>query len=129
MFALKKTHKGKRPPSFSDALRLDTGFPAVASVIGDGNIVAVDYSQTDPDDLSGKIVVACHREHALSFHRFLFVQGVQMLDVENRDFPPIVSEKDRNWRTIGSTVVDSQSSMIWTSYMNPSVLRESEALL
>jgi len=96
LFALKKTHTGKRPPSFSDALRLDTGFPAVASVIGDGDIVAVDYSQTDPDDLSGKIVVACHREHGLSLHRFLFVQGVQMLDLKNRDFPPIVSEKDRH---------------------------------
>jgi hypothetical protein len=70
LFALKKTHKGKRSPSFSDALRLDTGFPAVASVIGDGDIVAVDYSQTDPNDLNGKIVVAWHREHALSLHRF-----------------------------------------------------------
>jgi hypothetical protein len=28
-------------------------------------------------------------------------QGVQMLDSENRDFPPIILEKDRNWRIVG----------------------------
>jgi hypothetical protein len=37
-------------------------------------------------------------------HRFLFVQGVQMLDSGNRDFPPIVLDKDRNWRIIGKVL-------------------------
>jgi SOS-response transcriptional repressor LexA len=77
---------------------------SMSPLIGDGDIVAVDYSQSDPGDLSGKIVVAWHREHGLSLHRFLFVQGVQMLDSENRDFPPIVLEKDRNWRIIGKVL-------------------------
>ena len=31
---------------------------SMSPLIGDGDIVAVDYSPTDPDDLSGKIVVA-----------------------------------------------------------------------
>jgi SOS-response transcriptional repressor LexA/DNA-binding XRE family transcriptional regulator len=77
---------------------------SMSPLIADGDIVAVDYSQTAPADLSGKIVVAWHREHGLSLHRFLFVQGVQMLDSENRDFPPIVLEKDRNWRIIGKVL-------------------------
>jgi phage repressor protein C with HTH and peptisase S24 domain len=77
---------------------------SMSPLIADGDIVAVDYSQTNPTDLSGKIVVAWHREHGLSLHRFLLVQGVQMLDSENRDFPPIVLEKDCNWRIIGKVL-------------------------
>ena len=64
-------------------------------------MVAVDYSQTDPGSLSRKIVVAWHREHGLSLARFFLVQGVQMLDSENREYQPLVLEKDRNWRIIG----------------------------
>jgi DNA-binding XRE family transcriptional regulator len=77
---------------------------SMSPLIGDGDVMAVDYSEADPADLSGKIVVAWHREHGLSLYRFLFVQGVQMLDSENHDFQPIVMEKDRNWRIVGKVL-------------------------
>lgn len=74
---------------------------SMSPTIENGDVVAVDYSQTDPGSLSGKIVVAWHREHGLSLARFFLVQGVQMLDSENREYQPLVLEKDRNWRMIG----------------------------
>jgi phage repressor protein C with HTH and peptisase S24 domain len=74
---------------------------SMSPTIENGDVVAVGYSQTDPGSLSGKIVVAWHREHGLSLARFFLVQGVQMLDSENREYQPLVLEKDRNWRMIG----------------------------
>lgn len=77
---------------------------SMSPMIQHGDIVAVDYSQTDPGTLSGKVVVTWHREHGLSLGRFLMVQGVQMLDSENRDYQPLVLEKDRNWRIVGKVL-------------------------
>lgn len=77
---------------------------SMSPVIENGDTVAVDYSQTDPATLSGKIVVAWHREHGLSLARFLMVQGVQMLDSENGHHEPLVMEKDRNWRIVGKVL-------------------------
>ena len=76
----------------------------MSPVIENGDMVAVDYSETDPATLSGKIVVAWHREHGLSLARFLMVQGVQMLDSENGHHDPLVMEKDRNWRIVGKVL-------------------------
>ena len=74
---------------------------SMSPTIENGDVVAVDSSQTDPAMLSGKVVVAWHREHGLSLARFLLVQGVQMLDSENHEYEPLVLEKDRNWRIVG----------------------------
>ena len=76
----------------------------MSPLIENGDVVAVDCSQTDPSTLSGKIVVAWHREHGLSLARFLLVQGLQMLDSENREYQPLVLEKDRNWRIVGKVL-------------------------
>ena len=70
-------------------------------LIDDGDIVALDSSQTDPAKLNGKIVVAWHREHGLSLSRFLRVEGLQLLESENREYEPIVFGKDRDWRLVG----------------------------
>ena len=77
---------------------------SMSPTIENGDIVAVDSSQTDPGALSGKIIVAWHGEHGLSLARFLMVQGVQMLDSENRDYQPLVLQKDRSWRIIGKVL-------------------------
>ena len=69
--------------------------------IMDGDIVAVDSAQTDPSKLSSKIIVAWHREHGLSLARFRRVDGMQMLESENRDYEPILLSKDRSWRIVG----------------------------
>lgn len=77
---------------------------SMSPMIENGDVVALDYSETDPATLSGKVVVAWHREHGLSLARFLLVQGVQMLDSENREYQPLVLEKDRNWRIVGKVL-------------------------
>jgi SOS-response transcriptional repressor LexA/DNA-binding XRE family transcriptional regulator len=86
-------------PSSTSCLRVKGS--SMSPLINDGDVVAVDYSQLDPSELSGKIVVAWHREHGLTLARFLLVRGVQLLDSENREYQPIILEKDRNWRIIG----------------------------
>jgi SOS-response transcriptional repressor LexA len=72
--------------------------------IDDGDIVAVDTSETDSSKLSGKIVVAWHKEHGLSLARFRRVNGIETLESENREYEPIMFSKDRNWRIIGKVV-------------------------
>ena len=69
-------------------------------LIDDGDIVALDSCQSDPDELNGKIVVAWHPEHGLSLSRLLRVDGLQLLESENREYEPIVFGKDRNWRLV-----------------------------
>ena len=73
-------------------------------LIEDGDIVALDSSQTDPDELNGKIIVAWHPEHGLSLSRFFRVDGLQLLESENREYEPIVFGKDRNWRIVGTVL-------------------------
>lgn len=72
--------------------------------INDGDIVAVDTSETDSSKLNGKIVVTWHREHGLSLARFRRVDGMETLESENREYEPIVFGKDRKWKVIGKVV-------------------------
>jgi SOS-response transcriptional repressor LexA len=73
-------------------------------LIVDGDIVAVNGSQTDPGKLRSKIVAAWHRRYGLSLARFRQMNGMQMLESENRDYEPILVGKDRNWRIIGKVL-------------------------
>jgi len=77
---------------------------SMSPLINDGDIIAVDCSQLDPYELSGKIVVAWHRENGLSLSRFLLANGVQLLESENRDYQPVILSKDRNWRLVGKVL-------------------------
>ena len=74
---------------------------SMSPLINDGDIVAVDGSQTNPDELNRKIVVAWHRQSGLSLARFIAADGVHLLESENRDYSPITVEKDRKWQIIG----------------------------
>ena len=76
----------------------------MSPLIDDGDIVALDYAQSDPGELNGKIVVAWHPEHGLSLSRFLRIDGLQLLESENREYEPIVFGKDRNWRLVGKVL-------------------------
>jgi phage repressor protein C with HTH and peptisase S24 domain/DNA-binding XRE family transcriptional regulator len=77
---------------------------SMSPLINDGDIVAVDGSQTNPEELSRKIVVAWHREKGLSLARFISADGVHLLESENRDYGPITVEKDRKWQIIGKVL-------------------------
>jgi peptidase S24-like protein/helix-turn-helix protein len=74
---------------------------SMSPLINDGDIVAVDASQTDPKELNHKIVVACHRDHGLSLAHFVTADGVHLLESENREYSPVTVEKDRKWQIVG----------------------------
>jgi SOS-response transcriptional repressor LexA len=74
---------------------------SMSPLINDGDIVAVDCAQTDPKQLSGKIVVTWQHENGLVLSRFLLVNGTQLLESENREYEAVPLGKNRNWRIIG----------------------------
>ncbi len=77
---------------------------SMSPVIHDADVVAVDRSVTDPNELSGKIVVTWHRESGLILSRFLLVNGTQLLESENREYEAVKLGKNRNWRIIGKVL-------------------------
>jgi len=77
---------------------------SMSPLINDGDVVAVDGSQTNPKELNRKIVIAWHRENGLSLARFIRADGVHLLESENRDYSPITVEKDRKWQIVGKVL-------------------------
>jgi SOS-response transcriptional repressor LexA len=77
---------------------------SMSPMINDNDIVAVDRSETNPMDLSGKIVVTWQRETGLTLSRFLLVNGVQLLESENRAYEAVRLGKNRGWRIIGKVL-------------------------
>ena len=76
----------------------------MSPLINDDDIVVVDCAETDPALLSGKIVVTWQRDNGLTLSRFLLVNGVQLLESEDRKFGAIKLGKNRNWRIIGKVL-------------------------
>ena len=74
---------------------------SMSPLIYDGDVVAVDASQTNPKELNRKIVVAWHRETGLALARFVSAEGVQSLESENPEYSPVVVGKDRKWQIVG----------------------------
>jgi len=91
-------------PNPADTNCLRVRGASMSPIINDDDIVAVDCSEVDPAELSGKIVVTWHQETGLTLSRFLVVNGVQLLESENRDYEPIKLGKNRNWRIIGKVL-------------------------
>jgi DNA-binding XRE family transcriptional regulator len=77
---------------------------SMSPLINDGDVVAVDGSQTNPGKLNGKIVVGWHRERGLSLARLIVADGVQLLESEDREYLPVPVEKDRKWQIIGRVI-------------------------
>ena len=77
---------------------------SMSPLINDGDVVAVDGSQTDPVELNTKIVVAWHRERGLSLARFISADGVHLLESENRDYRPVTVDKDKKWQIVGKVL-------------------------
>jgi SOS-response transcriptional repressor LexA len=72
--------------------------------IYDGDILAVDSSQTKHSDLNDKIVIASHKKKGLSVSRFRHVDGIELLESENRDYYSIIFSTDRNWQIVGKVL-------------------------
>jgi SOS-response transcriptional repressor LexA len=89
-------------PALTNCLRVEG--TSMSPIIINGDIVAVDSSQTNPKGLNGKIVVASHRENGLSLARFINADGVHLLEAENRDSAPVAVEKDKKWQIVGEVL-------------------------
>ena len=86
-------------PSSTSCLRVKG--MSMSPLIHDGDILAVDYSQTSHSELDGKIVVAWHKDRGLSVSRFKRYRGVEVLEAENRDYESVTLSSDRHWRIVG----------------------------
>jgi phage repressor protein C with HTH and peptisase S24 domain len=73
----------------------------MSPLIDDGDVLAIDGSQTNSGELNGKIVLAWHREKGLSVARLSVVDGIQILESENRDRMRVILEKNRKWQIVG----------------------------
>jgi len=91
-------------PHPADTSCLKVRGSSMSPLINEDDIVAVDHSETDPSELSGKIVVTWQRENGLTLSRFLLVNGIQLLESENRDYEAVKLGKNRNWRIIGKVL-------------------------
>jgi phage repressor protein C with HTH and peptisase S24 domain len=91
-------------PHPSDTSCLRVRGSSMSPLINDDDIVAVDRAETDPGNLSGKIVVSWQRDNGLILSRFLLVNGVQLLESENSEYEPVKLGKNRNWRIIGKVL-------------------------
>jgi len=74
---------------------------SMSPLIHDGDILAVDYSESSHADLDGKIVVAWHKDKGLCVSRFRRYRGVEVLEAENREYESVTLGSDRNWRIVG----------------------------
>jgi len=77
---------------------------SMAPLIQDGDILAVDSSQTKHSDLNNKIVVASHKKKGLSVSRFRHIDGIELLESHNRECQSIIFSKDRNWQVVGKVL-------------------------
>jgi len=73
-------------------------------LIYDGDILAVDSSQTKHSDLNNKIVVASHKKKGLSVSRFRHIDGIELLESDNRDYQSVNFSTDRNWQIVGKVL-------------------------
>lgn len=73
-------------------------------LIYEGDILAVDSSQTIHSGLNDKIVVVYHKKKGLSVSRFRHIDGVELLESDNRDYQPIMLTRDRNWQIVGKVL-------------------------
>jgi len=77
---------------------------SMTPLIYEGDILAVDSSQTKHSGLNDKIVVAYHKKKGLSVSRFRHIDGVELLESDNRDYQPITLTRDRNWHIVGKVL-------------------------
>jgi len=77
---------------------------SMAPLVHDGDILAVDTSQTKHSDLHDKIVVVSHKKKGLSVSRFRHIEGVELLECDNRDYQSLDLSNDRQWRIVGKVL-------------------------
>jgi transcriptional regulator with XRE-family HTH domain len=85
-------------PSYTSLLRVRGH--SMEPLIHDGDIAAVDSSQTDRARLDGKIVIVTNEEKGLCVSRLRRYPKFDVLESENRDYQAVVLGKSSGWRIV-----------------------------
>jgi transcriptional regulator with XRE-family HTH domain len=85
-------------PSYTSLLRVRGH--SMEPLIHDGDIAAVDSSQTDRAQLDGKIVIVTNEEKGLCVSRLRRYPKFDVLESENRDYQAVVLGKSSGWRIV-----------------------------
>jgi phage repressor protein C with HTH and peptisase S24 domain len=69
-------------------------------LIRDGDIAAVDSSQTNRAELDGKLVIVTNEEKGLCVSRLRRYPKFDVLESENREYQSVVLGKSSGWRIV-----------------------------
>ncbi len=69
-------------------------------LIHDGDIAAVDSSQTDRTQLDGKVVIVTSEEKGLCVSRLRRYPKFDVLESENREYQSVVLGKSCGWKIV-----------------------------
>jgi SOS-response transcriptional repressor LexA len=73
-------------------------------LIYDGNLLAVDSSQTDRASLNGKIVIAWNEDAGLTVSRLRRYDHTEVLDPENREYEAVSMDRKAKWKILGKVL-------------------------
>jgi phage repressor protein C with HTH and peptisase S24 domain len=85
-------------PGYTSLLRVRGH--SMEPLIHDGDIAAVDSSQTDRAQLDGKVVIVTSEEKGLCVSRLRRYPKFDVLESENRDYQSVVLGKRSGWRIV-----------------------------
>jgi SOS-response transcriptional repressor LexA/DNA-binding XRE family transcriptional regulator len=86
-------------PGYTSLLRIKGR--SMEPLIRDGDIVAVDSSQTDRTQLDGKVVILSSEEKGLCVSRLRRYPKLDVLESENREYRAVVLDKASGWHIVG----------------------------
>jgi SOS-response transcriptional repressor LexA len=89
-------------PRYTSLLRVKGN--SMQPMMHDGDILAVDSSQTDRSQLNGKVVVVANEQKGLCISRLRRYENVDVLEPENRDYKPIVFTNSEGWRIVAKVL-------------------------
>jgi SOS-response transcriptional repressor LexA len=89
-------------PGYTSLLRVRGH--SMEPLIHDGDIAAVDSSQTDRAQLDGKVVIVTSEEKGLCVSRLRRYPKFDVLESENRDYQAVVLGKRSGWRIVARVV-------------------------
>ena len=76
----------------------------MAPMILDGNIIAVDTSETDHEKLIGKVVVAHSPEKGLLDSRLMMFDHTVALVSDQREYESVSLASESKWRIVGKVL-------------------------
>jgi phage repressor protein C with HTH and peptisase S24 domain len=89
-------------PGYTSMLRVKG--KSMEPLIHDGDIAAVDSSQTDRTQLDGKVVIVSHEDKGLCVSRLRRYPKFDVLESENRDYQSVVLDKGSGWHIVAKVL-------------------------